>query len=67
LQKLIDIIARAEEQIQLQRRRIERSQAQGIPEGEHKDLLATMLESLALMKHHRDLILARLADLGRSP
>lgn len=60
-------IAEAGERIHRQRRRIGQLENGEAQEKEGEELLATMLESLSLMKHHRDLILDALADLNRSP
>ena len=59
-------IARGEELIQFMRHRIERLQAAGAPTEAQEGLLSTMLESLALMKLHREFIVDRLASLRNS-
>ena len=60
-------IAEAGERIHRQQQRIGQSENGKAQEKEGEELLATMLESFSLMKHHRDLILDALAGLNRSP
>lgn len=50
-------IAEAEERIQHQRQRVEKLKKQGVSTKKEEKLLATMMDSFSLMKHHRDLIL----------
>jgi hypothetical protein len=55
-------IAKAQELVQLLRKRLELLRAEGTPGKAVEDILAGVLESLALMQYYRDLILARLAE-----
>ncbi len=58
-------IAEAEERIQHQRQRVQKLVQQRMPTKGQEKLLATMMDSFSLMKHHRDLILDAIRDSGK--
>jgi hypothetical protein len=60
------LVAKAEELIYVIQRRLERLQTEGAPTKEAESILATMVESLAGLKFHRDVMADRLAKFKRS-
>lgn len=60
-------IAQAEERIRVQLQRLKDGKARGEIIETREALLSKMVDSLVLMKIHREQILARLADLNKFP